>query len=121
MRVTFDAGARAFYFYFTEAPPGTVKETFVDVLVDVHLTAGDEIAGLTVLNQDEDGERLSWADKLEHIGDGHLDGEFVRVEFPSAERTRTLRWICNVDIDDRDQVMGIEILFAERVLPPPTA
>lgn len=117
-RFTFDGEARALYFYFTNIPPGSVSETLPDVLVDVHLNNANEIVGFTVLDRDEDGERFDWTEKLQHIGSGHLDRGTIRYEFPSFTPVRTVRESCNVDVDEKDQVVGIEILFVERVLPP---
>jgi hypothetical protein len=118
MRFTFYDEDRAFYFYFTEIPPGGIKETFPDVLIDVNLNEANQIAGFSVLDRDEDGERFAWEDKVGHIGKGHLDRGSIRYEFPSFMPTRTIRETCNVDVGKNDQVVGVEILFVEGVLPP---
>lgn len=121
MRISYDAQARAFYFYFTDIRPGGVSETLPGILTEVELTDANRIAAFRLRDIDDFGETYFWGDKLHFVLREMLasyDQGYIKVSLTPSKVVKTLTSESNVDVDDEGQILGIEMLFADNILPP---
>ncbi len=122
MRLTYDPEANALYVYFSEIGIGGVGETLPSLVTEFDFDMHDQITAMRVFEEDEDGERCSFRDKLGFIksepnaqyGDDRIEVLFVN----DPERCKTVAWDSNVDLDHNGQIVGIEILMVDPAYNP---
>ena len=122
MRLTYDPEANALYLYFSEIGIGGVGETLPFLVTEFDFDGHDQITAMRVFEEDDDGERDTFRDKLEFVlsdrnasyKDGHLEVLFV----DDPERCKTVAWDSNVDLSHSGQIVGIEILMVDPANSP---
>jgi uncharacterized protein YuzE len=120
MRCRADAEARALYLYFHAIRPGGIKDTIPGVLCELGLSESNQLSTLTIFDLDEADEVFPWTGRLQFVSLEPLaafDGRAIHLDF-SDDAVRTIQWDCNVDLDDSGQIVGVEVLFAEDIIPP---
>jgi uncharacterized protein YuzE len=116
MRVTYDAIAHAMYLYFTDSWNGH-KVTLPGQVAEFDFDAAGQIIALRVYERDEDGETYFFGDKVKFALQNpniRYGNESIGIEFAPGQGKATVIWDCNVDLDDDDQIVGVEVLFSPR-------
>jgi uncharacterized protein YuzE len=114
MRVTYDPSAHAMYLYFTDTWKGH-KDTLPGQVAEFDFEDGGQIIALRVYERDEDGETCFFGDKLKFVltnANVRYDNECICIDFVEGKRKTTTTWDCNVDLDEDDQIVGVEVLFS---------
>lgn len=98
-----------------------MRDTLSDIVIEVDLTETNRMVGFRLLDVDRFGDKYFWGDKLSYVLREPLaqyDDGCIKVRLMASNVERTLRWESNVDMDGKGQILGIEVLFAENILPP---
>lgn len=115
MRITYDDVASASYIYFTSIRPGGVASTVACQRIDIELDERHQITALKLFESDE----LRFQGKLDYV----LKHPFtaydlatgsLKIDFAGTPPTKIVPWEANIDLDDKDQVLGVELLFDNR-------
>lgn len=117
MKITYDNEVDAMYIYFPPAGPQTVGRTDPHQELKVELDANNQLIAIQLLESSEFqlGHRLRYV--LQHPGAVYdEESRTLRVEFaPGIEVKRAVQWSANVDVNQEGQLVGIELLFGERL------
>lgn len=117
MWITFDAQANAMYLSFTWIPPGEAVFTIPDFRTLLYFDEDDQWTRLDLLPGDE----LDMSNCLAHIGaqDGVRYEEATNTLTIQFQEDRSYRgvvqWNALVDFDQEGQLLGIELLFGDRL------
>lgn len=117
MKITYDNEVAAMYIYLSPAGPQTAARTDPHQELKVELDANNQIIAIQLLEPSEFelGQRLKYA--LQHPGAVYdEEARTLRVEFaPGIEVKRAVQWSANIDMNQEGQLVGIELLFGERL------
>jgi len=117
MWITFDAQANAMYLSFGWIPPGGVMLTIPDFRTLLYFDEDGQWTRLDLLP----GEELDLSNCLAHIGaqDGVRYKEVTNTLTIQFQEDRSYRdvipWEALVDFDQEGQLLGIELLFGDRL------
>ena len=117
MRITYDNEVDAMYIYFPPAGPEAVGRTESHQELKIEMDANNQIIALQLFESNEFqlGPSLRYAlQNPEAVYDE--EGRTLRVEFaPGIEAKRAVQWSANIDMNQEGQLVGIELLFGERL------
>jgi uncharacterized protein YuzE len=117
MKITYDNEIDAMYIYFPPTGPPAVGRTESHQELKVELDANNQIIALQLSETSEFqfGHRLKYA--LQAPGAAYdEEGSTLRVEFaPGIIAKRAVQWSANIDMNQEGRLVGIEVLFGERL------
>lgn len=102
------------YVYFTDTWNGRLN-TLSAQIAQFDFGHDDQIIALRVYQNNEDGEACFFGDKLTFVSGNtnvRYEDECIAIDFVARERKATTTWDCNVDLDEDEQIVGVEILFS---------
>lgn len=115
MKISYDVEANAGYIYFTSIGAGEAVETVTYINMSVELDNDNQIIKLTLSEPDE----CKFENKLEYAllhPNIYFDELKKHLQIVFAEDTQPVKsidWEANIDLNNKGQILGVEILFAE--------
>ena len=114
MRITYDDVASASYIYFTSIRLGGVANTVAFQRIDIELDEKNQITAVKLFESDE----LRFQGKLDYVLKHPLTvydpaTGSIKIDFAGTPPAKIVPWEANIDLDCSDQVIGIELLFAD--------